>query len=126
MFLGLFDTLRAAKVPVSVRELLDLHAALKAGIVQVDVDAFYTLARTLLVKDERHFDRFDRAFACWFKGMPDLPAKSSAATSETIQHSLYGGLVLPVVALGALSFIAKRNVKPDDDAAASDHKEEQS
>ena len=48
-------------------------------------------------------------------GLPDLPPKSSAATSETIQHSLYGGLVMPVVALGALCFIAKRNVKPDDD-----------
>ena len=48
-------------------------------------------------------------------GLPDLPPKSSAATSETIQHSLYGGLVMPIVALGALSFIAKRNVKPDDD-----------
>jgi hypothetical protein len=51
-------------------------------------------------------------------GLPDLPPNSSAATSETIQHSLYGGLVLPVVALGALSFIAKRNVKEEDTAAS--------
>jgi Fe-S-cluster-containing dehydrogenase component len=43
-------------------------------------------------------------------GMPDLPPVSSASTSETIQHSLYGGLMLPVVALGALTFIARRNV----------------
>lgn len=78
MFLGLFDTLRAAKVPASLRELLDLHAALKAGLAHADVDAFYTLARTLLVKDERHFDRFDRAFASWFKGVPDLPAALAA------------------------------------------------
>jgi len=53
-------------------------------------------------------------------GLPDLPPHSSAATSETIQHSLYGGLVLPVVALGALSFIAKRNVKPEDDDTSAD------
>lgn len=47
-------------------------------------------------------------------GMPDLPPKSSAATSETIQHSLYGGLIMPIAVLGALTFVAKRNVKPDD------------
>jgi hypothetical protein len=78
MFLGLFDTLRNAKVPVSLRELLDLHAALKAGMAHADVDAFYTLARTVLVKDERHFDRFDRAFGAWFKGVPDLQAALDA------------------------------------------------
>jgi hypothetical protein len=57
-------------------------------------------------------------------GLPDLPPNSSAATSETIQHSLYGGLVLPVVALGALSFIAKRNVKDEDETSAQDSQEE--
>jgi len=53
-------------------------------------------------------------------GMPDLPPKSSAATSETIQHTLYGGLIMPLVVLGALSFIAKKNVHDaeDDDATA--------
>jgi hypothetical protein len=56
-------------------------------------------------------------------GLPDLPPSSSAATSETIQHSLYGGLVLPVVALGALSFIAKRNVKPEDEDPSQDAQE---
>ncbi|MDD5336325.1 MAG: hydrogenase 2 operon protein HybA [Rhodoferax sp.] len=52
-------------------------------------------------------------------GMPDLPPKSSAATSETIQHTLYGGLVMPLVVLGALSFIAKKNVHDEDDSAAN-------
>ena len=50
-------------------------------------------------------------------GMPDLPTHSSASTSETIQHSLYGGLVMPIVVLGALSFIARKNVHEDDEAA---------
>jgi hypothetical protein len=63
-------------------------------------------------------------------GMPDLPPKSSASTSETIQHSLYGGLVLPVVVLGALSFIAKKTVHDeddaDDDAAQDDSQEKKS
>ncbi len=48
-------------------------------------------------------------------GLPDLPPKSSAATSETIQHSLYGGLIMPIAVLGALTFVAKRNVVSDDE-----------
>ena len=46
-------------------------------------------------------------------GMPNLPPYSSAATSETIQHTLYGGLIMPVAVLGALAWVAKRNVKPE-------------
>ncbi|MFO1217971.1 MAG: hydrogenase 2 operon protein HybA [Burkholderiaceae bacterium] len=45
-------------------------------------------------------------------GYPDLPPRSDAAASETLQHSLYGGLIAPIVVLGALTFIAKRNVEP--------------
>ena len=52
-------------------------------------------------------------------GMPDLPPTSSAATSETIQHSLYGGLIMPLAVLGALSFIAKKNVHDEDDSPAN-------
>ncbi len=48
-------------------------------------------------------------------GMPKLPPYSSAATSETIQHSLYGGLLMPIAVLGALTWVAKRNVKPEDE-----------
>jgi len=58
-------------------------------------------------------------------GMPDLPPKSSAATSETIQHSLYGGMIMPVVVLGALSFIAKRNVHDEDDSSSHESGEKQ-
>ncbi|MBI4757224.1 MAG: hydrogenase 2 operon protein HybA [Betaproteobacteria bacterium] len=50
-------------------------------------------------------------------GQPSLPPTSSAASSETIQHSLYGGLIMPVVVLGALAFVARRNVVPEDDGA---------
>jgi Fe-S-cluster-containing dehydrogenase component len=48
-------------------------------------------------------------------GMPKLPERSFAATSETLQHTLYGGLLAPLAFLGVLTFIAKRNVKPDED-----------
>ncbi|SHJ93889.1 vWA domain-containing protein [Halomonas caseinilytica] len=74
MFIGLFETLRRFEVPVSLRELLDLHAAVEHGMVFADLQAFYHLARTVLIKDERHFDRFDRAFSAWYEGLEDLDA----------------------------------------------------
>ena len=73
MLLNLFNEMRAAKVPVSVRELLDLINALKHRVTFADMDEFYFLARTILVKDERHYDKFDRAFGAYFApaGMTD-------------------------------------------------------
>jgi Fe-S-cluster-containing dehydrogenase component len=58
-------------------------------------------------------------------GQPDLPAKSAASTSETIQHTLYGGLVMPLVVLGALSFVARKFVRPDEEPPAEDNSKEQ-
>ncbi len=72
MLLNLFNEMRAAKVPVSVRELLDLINALKHNVVFADMDEFYYVARAILVKDERHYDKFDRAFAAYFKGIGNL------------------------------------------------------
>ncbi len=72
MLLNLFNEMRAAKVPVSVRELLDLINALKHNVVFADMDEFYYVARAILVKDERHYDKFDRAFAAYFKGIENL------------------------------------------------------
>jgi hypothetical protein len=48
-------------------------------------------------------------------GMPDLPPKSSAATSETIQHTLYGGMIMPLAVLAGLTWVAKRNVVDDEE-----------
>jgi Fe-S-cluster-containing dehydrogenase component len=53
-------------------------------------------------------------------GMPDLPPKSSAATSETIQHTLYGGMVMPIAVLAGLTWVARRNVAADDDQNKGD------
>ena len=73
MLIDFFQTLRAARLPVSVREYLTLLEALKAGVIDDDggptVDRFYYLARATLVKDEAHFDRYDQAFAAYFKGV---------------------------------------------------------
>ncbi|MCT8160750.1 vWA domain-containing protein [Pseudoruegeria sp. SHC-113] len=72
MFLPFFDTLRKNGVPVSLREYLGFLEGVKAGLVTYDVDAFYYLARTVMVKDERNLDKFDRAFAESFSGIEDL------------------------------------------------------
>ncbi|MCX7150392.1 MAG: hydrogenase 2 operon protein HybA [Rhodocyclales bacterium] len=50
-------------------------------------------------------------------GMPDLPPDAAAAMSETIQHTLYGNLIMPFAVLGAMTYVAKRNVKPDDESS---------
>jgi len=63
-----FFELRAAGVPVSLTEFLTLLAALAARVAEVSADDFYHLARATLVKDERHYDRFDRVFAQVFAG----------------------------------------------------------
>jgi uncharacterized protein len=69
MFLPFFQTLRKEGVPVSLREFLGFLEGLAAGLVTYDAEGFYYLARTVMVKDERHIDRFDRAFAQSFKGL---------------------------------------------------------
>lgn len=73
MLIDFFLTIRAAKVPCSVREYLDLVEAVQKHVAFADLDDFYALARLCLVKDEKHYDKFDKAFAAYFKGMETLP-----------------------------------------------------
>ena len=72
MFTGFFDSLRRAGVPVSLREYLTFLQALNEGLARYDVEGFYYLARAAMVKDERHLDRFDRAFSEAFKGLESI------------------------------------------------------
>ncbi|VDC31630.1 vWA domain-containing protein [Pseudogemmobacter humi] len=72
MFLPFFESLRAEGVPVSPREFLAFLEGLAAGLVTNDTEGFYHLARAALVKDERHLDRFDRAFARAFAGLDGI------------------------------------------------------
>ncbi|SFI80746.1 hypothetical protein SAMN04515648_1778 [Phyllobacterium sp. CL33Tsu] len=69
MFIPFFLELKAARIPVSLREYLTLLEGLEAGLVDYDVEGFYYLARSALVKDERHMDRFDQVFGHVFKGI---------------------------------------------------------
>jgi len=73
MFLPFFDNLRSGGVPVWLREYLSYLDGMQAGLVTYDVEGFYFLARTAMVKDERNLDRFDRAFAATFEGLDRIP-----------------------------------------------------
>ena len=84
MLIEFFFTLRKYRLPVSLRELLDLLAALKAGVVFADTEGFYHLARTVMVKDETHFDRFDKAFADYFEGIEDIDLLEALKAQHTL------------------------------------------
>ena len=72
MFAPFFQALRAEGVPVSPREYLVFLEGVAAGLATHDATAFYHLARTAMVKDERHLDRFDSAFGHAFRGLETL------------------------------------------------------
>ena len=93
MLIDFFYTLRAAKLPVSVKEYLSLLEALQAHVVGPDSDAcsmddFYYLSRTALVKDEKHFDKFDRAFGAYFKGVEMIADFTKEVPLEWLQKIL--------------------------------------
>ncbi len=77
MLIDFFYTLRAAKLPVSVKEFLTLLEAMQKQVIgpgseACSLDDFYFLSRLTLVKDEKHYDKFDRAFSAYFKGVDML------------------------------------------------------
>ncbi|WP_206932355.1 vWA domain-containing protein [Roseococcus thiosulfatophilus] len=84
MFAPFILELRKAGLPASITEWLALMGAMKAGVADYDIDDFYYLARTTLVKDERHLDRFDRVFGEVFKGLEP----PTTLTGEVIQREL--------------------------------------
>ncbi|AXI42276.1 VWA domain-containing protein [Sulfitobacter sp. SK011] len=72
MFLPFFEQMRKHGLPVSMREFLAFLDGMAAGLATYDVEGFYYLARTAMVKDERNIDKFDRAFAAAFKGLENI------------------------------------------------------
>ena len=96
MLINFFLTLRAAKLKVSVKEYLMLLEAIEGGVLDADevdpsgptVDKFYYLARTSLVKDEANFDKFDRAFAAYFKGVEMLTDFTQEVPLDWLQKKL--------------------------------------
>jgi uncharacterized protein with von Willebrand factor type A (vWA) domain len=80
MFVAFFHELKAAGVPVTLREYLTLMEAMEQDLAGRRVEDFYYLARTTLVKDERNLDKFDRVFGHVFKGLE--------STSEALSHEI--------------------------------------
>ena len=72
MLINFFFLLKQAGIPVSIKELLMLLEGLQERVAFCNIDDFYLLARLSLVKDEKYFDRYDRAFAAYFKEVQDL------------------------------------------------------
>ena len=80
MLIEFFYALKKSKIPVSINEFLTLLEALKQNVISPSIDEFYYLARMILVKDERFYDRFDHVFGSYFNGIesiidlnPDIP-----------------------------------------------------
>ena len=94
MLIDFFYTLRAAKLPVSVKEYLTLLEAMQADVVgprnpeACSLDDFYHLSRTTLVKDEKHYDKFDRAFSAYFKGVEMLADFSKEIPADWLRQEL--------------------------------------
>jgi uncharacterized protein with von Willebrand factor type A (vWA) domain len=99
MLIDFFYTLRSAKLPVSVKEFLMLLEALDAGVVGPHsqtpegegawkIDDFYYLSRAVMVKDEKHYDKFDRAFAAYFKGVEMVADFSKDIPLEWLRKTL--------------------------------------
>ncbi|HCH24160.1 MAG TPA: hypothetical protein DE179_07675 [Oceanospirillaceae bacterium] len=82
MLIDFFYTLKKAQIPVSIKEYLILMEALQKHLVFADTEEFYYLARTCLVKDEMHFDKFDRVFGAYFKQLEDLEGLLEALIPE--------------------------------------------
>ena len=72
MLAGFFLKLKSAKIPVSIKEYLMLMEGMAKGVISPSIDEFYYLARIILVKDESNFDKYDQAFASFFKGVESL------------------------------------------------------
>ncbi len=92
MLIDFFLHLKSAKLPVSTREFLTLLDALKHDVVSGNVDDFYYLARTCLVKDEALYDRFNLAFGAYFKGIASVFDIRAEIPEEWLRKMIEGSL----------------------------------
>ena len=74
MLINFFFDVKKAKIPATIREFLMLIEAMDKRLVMYNIDDFYYLSRSALVKDEKYFDRYDRVFGTFFKGVEDITA----------------------------------------------------
>ena len=88
MFIQFFENLRKSGIPVSLREYLTFLEALSKNLATYEIENFYILGRTIMVKDERHLDRFDRAFSYTFKGLEEISLQDIINIKELPQDWL--------------------------------------
>jgi len=88
MLIQFFYTLRKYQVKTTLRELLDLLSALEKHVVYADIEAFYSLSRTIMVKDETQYDKFDRAFAEYFEGVESVDLFGKEIPEEWLRKEI--------------------------------------
>ena len=128
MLINFFLTLRKYKLPITIRELMDLISALQHRLVYANVDDFYLLSRTALVKDEKNYDKFDRAFSAYFKGLEDLTGLlESLIPDEWLRHEFEKSLtpedLKQIESLGGLEKLIEAFKKAKEEAEKAEAKE---
>jgi len=128
MLINFFFTLKKARIPVSITELLHLLDVLKARLVYADIDEFYYLSRMALVKDERHYDKFDRAFSSYFKGLDDLSSLLNSLIPDEYLRREFEKTLTPeelekIKSLGGLEKLIEAFKKEVEEAAQGEGKE---
>ena len=123
MLINFFLTLRKYKLPVTIRELMDLINGLQHQLVYANWDDFYLLSRTALVKDEKNYDKFDRAFSAYFKGLEDLHGLlESLIPDEWLRHEFEKSLspeqLKEIESLGGLEKLIEAFKKAKEEAEA--------
>ncbi|MCM8596035.1 VWA domain-containing protein [Accumulibacter sp.] len=88
MLIDFFLHLKARGLSVSIKEFLALLEALQLHVIEHSLDDFYVLSRATLVKDETHFDKFDRAFGEYFKGIEALPGMEVLIPDEWLRQAV--------------------------------------
>ncbi|WP_194721070.1 vWA domain-containing protein [Noviherbaspirillum malthae] len=88
MLIDFFFTLKDAKIPVSIKEFLILLEAMQKSVINPSLDEFYFLSRTTLVKDEAHYDKFDKAFGLYFRGIDAIFEKHPEIPLEWLQKRM--------------------------------------
>ncbi len=113
MFLDFFYLLRSEGIPVSLHEYLNLLEALKQDIIGMNLEDFYFLCRSIMIKSETNLDRFDQLFAHYFKGLEYVPEELIfKIPDEWLQRSLENLLSekerAMIEAMGGLEALRKR------------------
>ena len=86
MLIDFFLHLRNKQLPVSTKEFLTLLEAMQAGLSNHNIDDFYVLSRACLIKDEKHYDKFDLAFGEYFKGITALPGLADDIPEDWLKY----------------------------------------